>query len=278
MQTFANFSKEWGSTFDSTYLARNVYAQRMKVKNRPTPSQLYSQLRKEPGISYDTHALGLINADSLKLPESFAGLTRIFMSKTSSPAAYERCSAVYDVLKTEGYVRLPYFGKNTVCLVRMKDDVFTELFMVQVNNSYAMLFQHQGTLSRDDVLAFQRAYGDRQRSVLGAGIDMEMVAVARAENDGVFTRLGYKGTYVILQLNNWHYGDNIDSIGTELAATRELEHHLKLVELIEEDDEYRLGEVVEEHLPVGMMGLRMVDYWLPKSIDRGARAIVKRRK
>lgn len=97
------------------------------------------------------------------------------------------------------------------------------------------------------------------------------------EGNGHGKKQGLHGTYVILQYNDWCFGDEPEKFGELIANTAKQSKHLVLLPVTLEGSLLKgLGDVIEFNFPAGQIGLRFKEWGI--NINTLSEIIEKKRK
>ena len=80
--------------------------------------------------------------------------------------------------------------------------------------------------------------------------------IVQVEKPGLFLDNGLEGSYFVLEWNNWCIYDDVVAFIEEFTASKDLQKHIVLLPFHSE----KHGEIIEITLPVGTLGVRVLDY------------------
>lgn len=68
-------------------------------------------------------------------------------------------------------------------------------------------------------------------------------------------------TYVLLQYDNWNFGDNSDELGNLLQKSAKQSKHVTLLPVKLDGSLLKeVGDIIELNLPAGQIGMRFMDW------------------
>jgi len=96
------------------------------------------------------------------------------------------------------------------------------------------------------------------------------------EGNGHGKKQGLHGTYVILQYNDWCFGDEPEKLGELIANTAKQSKHLVLLPVVLNGSLLKdIGDIMEFNFPTGQIGLRFREWGI--NIDT-LRIIIEKKK
>ena len=81
------------------------------------------------------------------------------------------------------------------------------------------------------------------------------------EAKGIGLKYGLHDTYVLLQYDNWYFGDNSDELGSLLQKSTKHSKHVTLLPVKLEGSLLKeVGDIIELNLPAGQIGMRFMEW------------------
>ena len=267
------FIEDRGNAYDWNYLEQPPV-----IDRKLTPERFFRDAR-DKGFTYMENCAGIINSDSTVLSKSFDKMQRIYIGRNSPMDGYEYIKNSAKNINMDGFVKLPNFYSEDLALVKKKDDGFSELLLVYVTAENINLYYHKGFFDRHDLLQFQKRFGKKEAKNLGEGIDVRSSAIVHVENDGLFRENSFEGYFVLISFNNWHIGQDLGILGSEIENSRNYEHKMEFAELFfDNQNSPYLGKYYYKTFAPGLLGLRFLDHNLPIDLYENAVKLLKDRK
>ncbi len=257
-----DFMNRRGALFNPNYRSKNTMGEDVKTRMF-SPSKFFKEVKRIEGVTYTKNSIALYNTDSLRLPNCFNGMEMIYVGKAQNPEGYAKICSWIPYIDISKYICLPNFDDGDLALVRQQEDgCFSELFIIVINSSDIMIFQHAGRFSAEDIMSIQRILGKEDSKWLGYGIDVQDMVLIRVENDGAMRNAGFEGSFALVQFNNWIIGQDYDVLNYEIENSRDKEHHMLFVPIDTETGQLS-GSLIDFTFEPGILGLRFFDQVVP---------------
>ena len=91
--------------------------------------------------------------------------------------------------------------------------------------------------------------------------------------DGMLSKMGYNGTYIVLKLNEWSQGKNIDLLSELIDSSNQVEKDLILVPIIESSYKIKFGKPLSIHCPVGSLVANFSNAIIPVEVAKKEKSL-----
>lgn len=264
-----NYIGRRGDTFNPAY---RRYPEVAKAKEPiiQTPTEMFNDLKKAPGVIYTPRAISYVNSDSIRLPGCYQDLEMIYVGNAQCQEVYNRVKEGVQNIDTTGYVRLPNFYSDDLALVKPAgNNLFSEIFLVYFLKSCVKVFYQKGLFSLDELTAMQKTYGKSKTEPVLSITDEDSripLIIARTELDGLARQTDLEGMYVVLEYNDWNMSYGLESIVETLEKGKESKKRLVLMRVHMKDDEFNYFDEPQMYeFGEGTLGMRMMDRSVKKS-------------
>lgn len=91
--------------------------------------------------------------------------------------------------------------------------------------------------------------------------------------DGMLSKMGYNGTYIVLKLNEWSQGKNIDLLSELIDSSNQVEKDLILVPIVESSYKIKFGKPLSIHCPVGSLVANFSNARIPVEVAQKEKSL-----